>query len=155
MKILTLQQRLVQFVVQFAFGEDLAQPILREEILVQDGALGDLGLLQRLHQVMQVLNDAALLGVLTFAPQEHIVFVLVLEVAIQDVQVVQREQFGSCDTALDTQREGEPRGHDDDLLEVLDQFTALPIYAVQDGQPVLQHLTVLEERHLSEHHLDG
>lgn len=80
---------------------------------------------------------------------------MVPQVAIQDVEVVQGQQFGSSDTALNTECEGEPRGHDYDLLEILDQFPTLPIYPIQYGEAVLQHLTVLEERHLREHHLDG
>ena len=108
-----------------------------------------------LYNTGPLYNTSLLRVPINLTPQEHIVILLIIQVAIQDVEVVRGQQFGSRDTALNTQCEGEPRCHDYDLLEILDQFSTLPINSIQYGESVLQHLTVLEERHFREHHLDG
>lgn len=143
--------------MRLTLREDLSQTILGVQILVAHLTALAVALvaLQGLHQVVEVLDDARLFGVVTFAPQVHIEVLLVVERALEDVAIGQGHQFGARYATLHTQRVGDTRGHNDDLFEVLDQLAPLPINAVQDAQPILQHLTVLEEAHLGEHHLDG
>lgn len=157
MEILTLQQRLMQFMGQFAFRVQLNQPIMWVEVLISYLGLAAFRFItfERINQVIQILNDSTFLGIFTLTPQVHIIILLVIEGTLQNVSIIQGEQFGSGDSTLHTQSECDTLSHYDDLFEILDEFTTLTIDPIQDGETILQHLTVLEEGHLCEHHLDG
>jgi hypothetical protein len=133
MQVLTFDETLMQAMILFAFGEDLSKPVLRGQFFVIDRERlpFDLALLQTLVEVVQVLDDARLLGVNTGLPDDDVVVALVIECDAKHIVVAKSQELSTRNSAFDAESVGEPTGDYEDFFEILYQFTTLTVYAVE------------------------
>lgn len=174
MKILALQQTLMQSMILLPLGEGRTQSIIRRQLRIGQQCfisesiirsrlrIGDrsfiffqASLLQALVQVVQVLNYTGILVFFGFIPyQPPIKLALVVQRRLKNIIILQNHELRSGYATLLAQIVGEATGDYEDLLEIGDQLSLLPMNAVQKRQRKLEHLGVLVTCLLSEEHLN-